>query len=299
LHVDHALHPDSGSQAERSRELAKALGVPFEAHMLRPADYEQHRGVGTEEAARRLRYLAMQETASKHGADLVALAHHRDDQAETLLLHLLRGAGLHGAAAMSQRSMIRVPWWPAASREETHSLELWRPFLDEPRGELLGYVAQRQLTPLTDPTNDSPRFRRNRIRSDVLPLLELISPGSSAALARFAELAAPEDAYLDSLTAEALTRVRKKPNELTRRLLLAEPSVLQRRVIRSWLDELAIADLSLDRIEAIIRTAERYRESARIEISFNSVVVVDYDNIYICQGDRQGEPPPQAENDVQ
>jgi tRNA(Ile)-lysidine synthase len=188
---------------------------------------------------------------------------------------------------MSQRSHIRIPWWRETPSEQPETLTLWRPFLDEPRDELLGYVARCQLTPLIDPTNDSSRFRRNRIRGDVLPLLESISPGSSAALARFAELVSTEDSYLDDLASDALNRVRAKPNALTRQGLLAEPQALQRRALRRWLDDLAIADLSLDRIDAVIRAAVQYREPARIEISGKAVVVVDYDNISIFHSDAQ------------
>jgi tRNA(Ile)-lysidine synthase len=199
---------------------------------------------------------------------------------------------------MSQHSEIRIPWWSNAALEQPNPLVLWRPFLDEPRSDLLGYVAQHQLTPIIDPTNEASRFRRNRIRGEILPLLESISPGSSAALSRFAELVSSEDAYLDDLAAIALARVRSHPHAIDRQLLIEEPRIVQRRILRSWLGELAVAELSLDRIDAIIRTAEHYRQPARIEISGNEVVVVDNDNISFRHSVRPNEATIRAEDDA-
>jgi tRNA(Ile)-lysidine synthase len=290
LHVDHGLHEQSSEHAERCAELASSLGAPFETAKIAPDDLAAHPGAGIEETARRLRYVAFARAAERHGTSLVATAHHRDDQAETLLLHLLRGSGLHGATGMSEDSTITVPWWDAPALDLNAQLRLWRPFLTEPREELLGYVARTGLEPVIDPTNSSDRFRRNRLRNELMPMLESIVPGASASLARFAELVADEDAFLGELARDALGRVLRSNGSLDRDLLLNEPLVLQRRLVRQWIDADADNELSRNRVEAVLDAAKISRGCARIELAGNRIVVVNSNIISLSSQEKnQGE----------
>src|SRR5262249_20892404 len=204
VHVDHGLRPDSAGEAEACGRLARELGLPVVSVGLWSELLERHGGVGIEEAARRERYVALARAAEINRSAMIATAHHRDDQAETVLLHLLRGAGLHGASGMAELSRIAVPWWETRPRREPPAIDLWRPFLDESRGVVRAYARETGLTPVEDPSNDEPRFRRNRIRHEVMPLLEHVSPGAEAALARYARIAREEDALLDALADQAL-----------------------------------------------------------------------------------------------
>src|SRR5215211_2344568 len=122
------------------------------------------------------------------------MAHHQEDQAETVLLHLLRGGGVHGAAGMAERSPMPFPR-PEPPGDISHQNVdnepwLWRPLLSEPRDVIEAYVAKLGLVPVEDPSNDDTTLRRNVMRLEVLPVLEAHFPGAAAALARYADLAA-------------------------------------------------------------------------------------------------------------
>ncbi|HEU0115170.1 MAG TPA: tRNA lysidine(34) synthetase TilS, partial [Thermomicrobiales bacterium] len=199
-HIDHRQRPTSGEEAARARSLAREIGLPFFARHIPEDAVERHRGVGREEAMRRERYRALAAIAREHGAGALALAHQADDQAETVLLHLLRGAGLSGAAAMAEWSERPIPWWSAAD-EPAIAVMLWRPLLAERRATLRAYLAGAGLEPIEDPSNGDLAFRRNAIRRDLLPALQRIAPGASEALARHAAIAAEEDATLTMLAA--------------------------------------------------------------------------------------------------
>ena len=111
VHVDHRLRSLSGQHAEACRELATILNVPFEVVALEPGMKERTRGIGLEEVARRERYLALATTAAKWESTTILLGHQSNDQAETVLMHLFRGAGLDGIAGMHLKEHRRIPWW--------------------------------------------------------------------------------------------------------------------------------------------------------------------------------------------
>lgn len=152
IHVDHGLRPDSARWAATCRDVAAALGVPLtvERVQVRPA------GDGPEAAARRARYDVFERVIT-HGGTLLT-AHHRDDQAETVLLQLLRGTGLAGLAGMPVRRRLGAGW-------------LVRPLLDEPRAALRRHAAASGLAWIEDPSNRDTGFDRNFLRQRVLPLL--------------------------------------------------------------------------------------------------------------------------------
>jgi tRNA(Ile)-lysidine synthetase-like protein len=271
-HIDHQQRPSSGAEAERARALAERLGLPFFARHIPLVDLQRHRGVGVEEALRRERYRTLATIAGEQGADVLALAHQADDQAETLLLHLLRGAGLQGAAAMAEWAERRIPWWPEAPERPT-TIRIWRPFLTEPRSMLRDYVVRAGLEPIVDPSNVDPLFRRNAIRRDVLPVLERIAPGASAALARYSALAAQDDATLAEFADCVLTRARDAVGGVRTAALLASPAAVRQRALRAWVAETAPdVELSAERTAAALALAEPGRGGA-IEIGVGWMVV--------------------------
>src|SRR5205823_6991315 len=139
---------ESSADAAACRRLAVELGLPLIEVPLSPGLPERHPGVGVEEAARRERYVALAQAAQDVGSAVVAVAHHREDQAETVLLHLLRGAGLSGATGMAEMSRLTVPWWKPRADRESRTIDLWRPFLDEPRSTVRGYADATGLKPI-------------------------------------------------------------------------------------------------------------------------------------------------------
>ena len=162
-----------------------------------------HSGVGVEEAARRERYRCLFAVAAGCGARAVATAHHRGDQAETVLLHLLRGPGCTGRrewpSARSRRFPIPVLPRDISLENQKTTAWLWRPLLNEPREVIEAYVAKLGLAPVEDPSNSDTALRRNALRHEVLPVLEMYFPGAATALARYAALAADDDRALQAL----------------------------------------------------------------------------------------------------
>jgi tRNA(Ile)-lysidine synthase len=186
-HVDHALRPDSAETARWVAELSESLSLPFFLAEIPPETWGAARGESLEAEARRLRRRLLRDLAREAEAAWVFLGHNLDDQAETVLLNLLRGTGLNGLRGMAG---CRPPWI--------------RPLLKVRRGDLRDYAARRPLAWREDPSNADPGFLRNRIRLRLLPLLESdFSPGAAKTLARTTDLLRPVHAFLEAETDRA------------------------------------------------------------------------------------------------
>jgi tRNA(Ile)-lysidine synthase len=197
LHIvsfDHSLRDDSAKDVEHVRLMSKSLGLSFTAGQADVYDLARERGIGIEFAARQARYAFLADVARSVGSLRIAVAHHADDQIETILMHIMRGAGMQGMRGMAFESPV-----PGAK-----GLILVRPLLTTTRKELETYCHEHKLQPVFDETNLDIRFTRNRIRREVLPLLEAINPQMRAALLRLSEIVKIDDDYLES---EYLRRV--------------------------------------------------------------------------------------------
>ena len=290
IHVDHGLRSSSASEQERAADLAAALQLPLHPLRIAGDPRARHPGVGLEEAARRERYRALAWHMTAIGATLIALGHHQHDQAETTLLHLLRGAGVSGAAGMAERVDRRVPWWdhedPTAP---TDRITIWRPLLTEPRATVRAYAQSTGLSPIADPSNLDHELRRNALRHEALPLLERVSPGATAALARYATLAAADDQLLEDLCEEPYRQAVTADGRLTAAPLAGLPLPLIRRVVRRWLDEWAsLSSLSSDRVDAVPRLLHHGEGGRRIEIGDGFHVIKDRAGLRIVPP--KGEP---------
>jgi tRNA(Ile)-lysidine synthase len=180
-------------------------------------------GSGVEAAARTARYAALAEMAREAGCDLVLLAHHRDDQAETVLLQALRGAGMAGLAAM-----------PGSI--ERDGLTWARPWLNRPRSEIDRYIAQHGLTHIDDDSNSDRRYARNRLRHDVWPAFGAAFPQASAALASVAAHAHEAAACLADL-AETDLQALLRGGGVSRSALFLLPLHRRANALRHWLVE--------------------------------------------------------------
>ncbi|MEP3651251.1 MAG: tRNA lysidine(34) synthetase TilS, partial [Alloalcanivorax venustensis] len=165
VHVDHGLHPDSGRWAAQCEGVVSALGLPFFHDSVSVTGR-----AGLEANARAARYQAL---CRRAGDGTLITAHHRDDQAETLLLRLLRGAGATGLAAISEHS-------------RRGATRLWRPLLGVSRETLRELAEQGGWSWIEDPSNRALHLDRNYLRAEILPRLRLRWPGAAAALARAA-----------------------------------------------------------------------------------------------------------------
>jgi tRNA(Ile)-lysidine synthase len=158
-HLNHALRSDSHADEVWLRGLCQRWSVPLEVGKVNVGQLAARERDGLEAAARTARYDFLRETAERLGARFVATAHTRDDQVETILHRLLRGTGLRGLAGIPR------------FRPLSPSVTLVRPLLDVPRREVLDYLAANGVAYRTDSSNTDPRFTRNRLRHELLPLL--------------------------------------------------------------------------------------------------------------------------------
>jgi tRNA(Ile)-lysidine synthetase-like protein len=285
IHVDHGLRPSSGIEATTARDVAGRLGVECDVIAVDADRLSHHVGVGIEETARRERWRAFAEVATARGAVAVVLGHHQLDQAETVLLHLARGAGLAGATGMSSLTTMRVPWWLEAGScsDRARMIQVWRPLLDEPVVEVRAFAESLGLPIVEDPSNDDLALRRNAIRHEVLPALERAMPGATAGLARYAALAAEDEAELDR-QASTLLQECSVEGVVRRATLLALPVALQRRVVRRWLaTECPSVEVSADRVEAVLRVAEQPGGRRTVEVGQGVTVVVERDELRVIR----------------
>lgn len=223
LHVDHGLQPESPRWAEHCSRICAALEVPLQVRQVEVRDIAE---LGLEAAARRARHAAF--AAQQAPGELLVLAQHRDDQAETLLLRLLHGAGHEGLAGMRGLRRFARGW-------------LWRPLLERPRAELERYAMQHGLQWIEDPANRDPRHARNHLRHAVLPALGHRWPDAAARIAAAAERLREEADLLDSLAQAALAQAQGvDPATLACGELRAQAPALRRAVIGRWLDQLGL-----------------------------------------------------------
>ncbi len=234
IHVHHGLHRDADAWAEHCRNVCRALDIEL---TVVEVSVPRDSGLGLEAAARQARHRAF--AAHLHEDETLALGHHQDDQAETVLLRLLRASGSEGLAAIRP-----VRKFGQGS--------LWRPLLEIPRSTLLHYAQSQNLHWIEDPSNAEEHIDRNFLRHRVLPLLAERWPAANAALSRSAALLA-EDAEL--LRAEASVRLAQvqglDESTLSVAALLALDKPWRSRVLRLWLTELGLPPLPGQAFEII------------------------------------------------
>ena len=268
LHVDHRLRPTSAIEAGLAREHAASIGLDCRIVTVADDLRQRHRGVGLEEAARRERYLALARRASEIQGTFIVTAHHQEDQTETVMLHILRGAGLAGAAGMRPISTLSVPWWPD-NRLEARTVTLWRPWLTESEREIAAFrqAVAPGIQPVIDPSNADETLLRNRVRHRLMPLLEELRPGATGAIARFGQIAASDDRFLDQLAREQATTLDRTSDGLSVAGLRRLPPPLLRRVLRrellGWRMDI---DVSAERVSALAEAVLSGRGNVSIQI---------------------------------
>ena len=248
IHVHHGLHADAGAWAEHCQRACAQQGVPLTT--VRTV-VDRDAGHGPEAAARHARHAAF--AAELRDDEILVLAHHRDDQAETFLLRALRASGPDGLGAMR-------PW-----RRFGHGW-LWRPLLDVPRAELSAYAQHHGLRWIEDPSNADTNLDRNFLRHRMLPLLRERWPHADAAFARSAALSAEAVDLLDADDALAQAAARSAdPNTLDVDTLVSLPIARRARVLRRWIGELGLPPLpseGVDHIESDLLGAASDAEAA-------------------------------------
>ncbi len=256
IHVNHGLSPHADAWQAFCEQLCLALAIPFHAErvLIDPAD---PRGIEAAARAERRRVFAGQ------AADCIVLAHHQDDQAETVLLQLLRGAGVKGLAGMPQR--LQPGDGPI----------LLRPLLDYPRSFLEQWAREQQLVWVEDESNLDSRYQRNFLRHDVLPLIETHYPGWREALSRSAALLADADGLLTELAQmDAATTVQGNRLDLARLRALSWPRA--RHLLRYFLHSHRLTLPSAARLDDMLRQLLVAAADREIGIRIQSMVLYRY-----------------------
>jgi len=166
--IDHGLRPDAAAELDLAERFARTLDVPFARTRVTVAP-----GGNLQARARAVRWQALRSAASRVGADRIATGHHADDRAETLLIRLLRGTGPRGLAVLPPRDGDRI-----------------RPFYRARRADIDAHVARHHIPHTLDPSNRDPRFLRTRVRHELLPMMERLSPRAVEHLCRLADQSA-------------------------------------------------------------------------------------------------------------
>lgn len=216
LHVHHGLQAAADRFEAHARGFCEARGIAFDSTRVAASPAS---GQSPEDAARLARYQALADGAVRHGCEAVWLAQHADDQVETLLLALTRGAGLPGLAAMPERF-------------ERHGVAFGRPLLGTPGQDLRDWLTAAGVPFVDDPTNGDNRYTRNRIRATLLPALAQHFPTFRDTFARSARHAAQAQRLLDELAATDLDTTGQPPRIAA---LQSLPRERQANLLRHWL----------------------------------------------------------------
>jgi tRNA(Ile)-lysidine synthase len=241
LHIAHLNHvlrgAESDADADYVSRLAKELGIPATIGRRDVKVYRREHKLSLEEAAREVRYTFFSEIARSRGANMVAVGHTADDQIETILMHLVRGTGLAGLRGMQPLTTLRSVGGT--------QLRVVRPLLEVRRAETEAYCAAHKLSPRSDSSNLLPNQLRNRVRTQLLPLLREYNPDIYEALLRTASAADSDLTYIEGQVAKLWgTVVREQPEGIAinrakfSQLNLALKSHLIRSALQRLLGEL-------------------------------------------------------------
>ncbi len=246
VHVHHGLR---GEEADRdrdyARELSEKLGVAFSCIQVDAALYAREQGMSVEEAGRHLRYQIFEKERLEFSGTKIAVAHHRDDQAETILYNLFRGTGLKGLGGMR----------PVRDR-------IVRPLLSVGREEILAYLEEKGISYCEDSTNAQTDYVRNRIRSQILPeIREQVNKRAGENILHAGEMAAQADEYLEK-QAEGILKARgvwerdkagtKRARGVGAKALLAEDDIIRNYVIRRMIRSVneSMKDITMTHVES-------------------------------------------------
>ena len=246
LSVAHVNHKLRGADSDADRDFCRALAakhdLPFyllETDVATLAD-QNHRGI--EEEARIVRYDFFSSLMEKHSIPLLVTAHHADDNAETVLLHLTRGSGLRGLCGI-------------APVRDFETGKLLRPLLSVTKSEILAFCEANDLAYVTDATNDDTDYARNRIRHKVMPELCRVNPAAAESIARLCKVAAKENDFMDECAKDFLAAHQKTDGSIPTKALNNAHPALAARVISCLLAEVLDESCSVH-TEAVLRLSE-------------------------------------------
>ncbi len=278
-HFDHQLREESAQDAAHVKSICETFSLECVVESADVRAYAKEKKRSIEEAARELRYRFLFQLAREKNAQAVAVGHTADDQIETVLMHILRGSGLNGLKGMSYRTVIET---------FDKNIPLARPLLEISRAETVAYCAARHLDFLHDASNDSLEYKRNRIRHELIPLLETFNPQIKSALMRLSQNARDDLQILDSLedslwrdcatladgfVALDLTRLANSADATHRRLI--------RRAMRTLIPDIDVTHETLMRATDLTQR----REGAKMDLQSGLYGLREGNQVYIATKD--------------
>jgi len=272
-HLNHFLRGvESDADQEFCRDLAARYAIPFESRRIDVKSLALDSRLNLEDAGRRTRIAFLDELRLKHGATVVALAHHADDQAETFLMRLLRGSGMTGLSGMAYcttRGYVR-------------------PLLEISRHKIEEYLRERDLIWREDSSNSDTTYLRNRIRHELLPILEEYNPAIRSCLAGTAAVIGDDEALLDELTEQEFSQLcRMDEGKLVCAVgqLRALNIALRRRVLRHAFKQLIgnLEGVSQRHIDSICHIVDSDRPNSRLALPHKVTAVREYDRLLFGQ----------------
>jgi tRNA(Ile)-lysidine synthase len=277
-HLDHSLRPESTFEANAVQRFAESFGAICVVEQHNISQYAEGHGLSVEEAARRVRYRFLFKQAQLYQAQAVAVGHTADDQVETVLMHLLRGAGLSGLKGMAYRSLPNT--W-------SQEIPLVRPLLDTWREEILTYCQAQSLHPSLDSSNQDIRFYRNRIRLELIPYLKDFNPCIRELIWRTSRVLGDEDALLEQSTQRAwqacITSQIDGSIAFDLQRLIEQPTGLQRRLLRraiNWLRP-GLRDIDFDAIERALAFLANPSRSRQCDLIAGLYLLIEENQLWL------------------
>ena len=272
-HLNHCLRGvDSDSDEQFCRELSEQYQLPFESRRVNVDNLAQTKRLSLEDAGRRARIAFLNEVRVSRKASAVALAHHADDQAETVLMRLLRGTGARGFSGMSFRTSDgRI-----------------RPLLSATRRDIEAYLKKRRLTYREDISNKNTAFLRNRIRCELLPLLATYNPSIRERLVTTAGLITDDNDFLEQLSHEISSKISYISGDhisFSVSSLQAQPGVLRPRLLRQALSTLTGSGdhFYMRHIQAIERLVTAGQPNASINLPCGITAFREYESLHLSK----------------
>ena len=249
--VDHCIRPESKEEVLWLQHQVEELGLPFYSTTFDVPRLSKEYKKSEETIGRQVRYQWLNEIARSEGYDYISVAHHKDDQAESILAHIIRGSGLNGLTGMSVV-------------QSEYAIPVVRPLLDVTKENLLAYIGTKHISYCVDSTNEDVRYQRNRIRHRIIPELEAVNPAVVDAIVRLGSSVNEDVMVISDLTArtfDKLVSIGKDEVRISRRALRQEPLAIQRRLwqrLVSTIDpELMLTSAHQEQLLDIVNTGEK------------------------------------------
>lgn len=277
LHVNHNIRDKEADRDEQFvREFCEKNNLKFTCTAVKALEYAKKYAKSVEQSARELRYEEFRKTLEKEKANKIAVAHHKDDQAETILMHIFRGSSIKGASGMASVSGNII-----------------RPLLDFSRKDIEEYNKQNKVPSVEDSTNSDVNYRRNFLRHQVLPEVEKIYPGAVNALCEFAKRCKIDDDFIESQVPVALLKAGKTEVKIMQEAD-EKPVAVKIRLIKKAFEKIGVfADIEQKHLRAVLELF-KMKSGASVSLPCSLYGVKVYDGVVISKKkikEKQTEKP--------